>query len=509
MSVVVSVLGTTLDKGGRKRWERWRPTVSLGQQEDLEVTELHLVYTRGTEALLDEVIGDFQSVSPDTVVHAYEVAWNDPWDLGEVYTKFLDLAETLPPDVLVHITTGTHIMQICWFLLVESGAIRGKLLQTRPTRTGSAWSVVDLDLRRYDMITRRFEREQEDRLSQLKQGVSTRNVRFNRMMEELETVALRSEEPVLLLGPTGAGKTALARRIHGLRQARGSVGRLVEVNCATLRGDSAMSALFGHTKGAFTGAVSARPGLLAAANGGVLFLDEIAELGLDEQAMLLRAIEDGVYLPVGADAERTSSFQLIAGTHRDLYQAVREGRFREDLLARIDLWAFRLPGLAERPEDLEPNLDFELGRLSAAWGRPLLLTADARRRFLKAGRTAPWRGNFRDLRAAVQRMATLAEGRIGLVDVDRELERLRARWQPGGDLVDRVLGERAAELDRFDRVQLREVLEVCQRSPSMAAAGRELFAVSRTRRTSSNDSDRVRKYLARFDLSWAEVRELT
>jgi transcriptional regulatory protein RtcR len=111
-----------------------------------------------------------------------------------------------------------------------------------------------------------------------------------------------------------------------------------------------MSALFGHVKGAFTGAVQSRPGLLRSADGGVLLLDEIGELGLDEQAMLLHAIEDKAFLPVGTDREAQSDFQLGAGTNRDLSQAVRIGRFRDDLLARINLWTFRLPGLP-RPRD--------------------------------------------------------------------------------------------------------------------------------------------------------------
>jgi len=114
-----------------------------------------------------------------------------------------------------------------------------------------------------------------------------------------------------------------------------------------------MSALFGHVKGAFTGAINPRPGLLRAADGGILFLDEIGELGPDEQAMLLRALEDKVFLPMGSDREVKSDFQLVAGTNRDLFALVREGKFRDDLLARINLWAFQMPGLRDRIEDIE------------------------------------------------------------------------------------------------------------------------------------------------------------
>ena len=114
----------------------------------------------------------------------------------------------------------------------------------------------------------------------------------------------------------------------------------------------------------------------------MLFLDEIGELGLDEQAMLLRALEEKRFLPLGGDREASSDFQLIAGTNRDLAQAVREGRFRDDLLARINLWTFRLPGLAERREDIEPNLDYELEQFRQRTGTAVTFSSEARRLFL-------------------------------------------------------------------------------------------------------------------------------
>ena len=143
-----------------------------------------------------------------------------------------------------------------------------------------------------------------------------------------------------------------------------------------------MSALFGHVKGAFTGATTDRPGLLRAADGGMLFLDEIGELGVDEQAMLLRAVEEKRFLPVGSDREVQSDFQLIAGTNRDLAAEVAHGRFREDLLSRINLWTFRLPGLSARREDIEPNLDYELEQYTARTGIKVTFNKEARRRFL-------------------------------------------------------------------------------------------------------------------------------
>jgi transcriptional regulatory protein RtcR len=305
----------------------------------------------------------------------------------------------------------------------------------------------------------------------------------------------------------------LARRIYDLKKSRHLVdGPFVELNCATVRGDAAASALFGHRKGAFTGALAEREGLLKRADGGVLFLDEIGELGLDEQAMLLRAIEDKVFLPVGADTPVLSDFQLIAGSNRDLRTEVAAGRFREDLLARIDLWTFTLPGLARRREDIEPNLDYELDRFARDHGRRVTMNVEARRRFLQFA-TAPdarWNANFRDLGGAVVRMATLASGgRIGEDLVAEECDRLRRQWDPrpaAGDDPLALLGARVEQLDLFDRVQLAEVIRVCRRSCTLSDAGRALFAVSRLQRKSANDADRLQKYLARFDLDWEQVR---
>jgi transcriptional regulatory protein RtcR len=259
-----------------------------------------------------------------------------------------------------------------------------------------------------------------------------------------------------------------------------------------------------------------REGLLKRADHGVLFLDEIGELGLDEQAMLLRAVEDKIFLPLGADKPVLSDFQLIAGSNRDLRSAVREGRFREDLLARIDLWTFTLPGLAQRREDIEPNLDYELERFARDTGHRVSINREARERFLAFANApeASWKANFRDLGSAVTRMATLAtSGRIDEDLVREETARLLGQWRPqasqSDDPLSAVLGAKAEQLDQFDRVQLTEVVRVCQRSRSLSEAGRTLFAVSRLARKTANDADRLQKYLARFALGWDQVSRIS
>lgn len=525
--VVIGFVGTTLDTGtGSGRWEKWRPTVALGMHEDLRVDRMELLLDEQRFAgLARQLREDLAQVSPETTIRMHALRLEDPWDFEKVYAALLDFArgyrfDPEREDYLVHISTGTHVAQICWFLLTEARFLPARLLQTSPPRKQRAghvgdWQIIDLNLQRYDEIARRFARQREESESFLKSGIATRSASFNQLIGEIERVAIRSKAPMLLMGPTGAGKSMLARNLYALKKQRHALtGRFVEVNCATLRGDGAASALFGHVKGAYTGAQHERAGLLKSADGGLLFLDEIGELGMDEQAMLLRAIEDKRFPPVGGDREIESDFQLIAGTNRDLGQAVRDGRFRDDLYARLNLWTFYLPGLRDRLEDIEPNLDYELERHARSQGEHVRFNHEARVRYLSfaMGTQAVWSGNFRDLSASLTRMATLApQGIIDVDCVDQECARLKRLWgaAPAADAgidLHAVLGERANELDRFDRVQLCDVITVCRESRSLSDAGRTLFQASRERKQSSNDADRLRKYLARFGLSFEGLR---
>lgn len=527
-TVAIGFIGATLDRVGKgaNRWNKWRPSIGLCQQPDLLIDRLELIH--GTDArdisLAERIRADIQQISPETEVRLQPMHLRNPWDFEEVYGALHDFTsgyafDTEREDYLVHITTGTHVAQICWFLLTEARYLLARLVQTSPARkrdeqaqvTGTH-ALIDLDLSRYDRIATRFQHERLEGLAFLKSGIATRNAAFNHSIEQIERVAVRSSAPMLLIGPTGAGKSFLARRVYELKRSRHLVdGRFVEVNCATLRGDGAMSALFGHIKGAFTGAQNARDGLLRAADGGMLFLDEIGELGLDEQAMLLKAVEEKRFFPMGADKEVSSDFLLIAGTHRDLRARVAEGLFREDLYARINLWTFELPGLAGRREDIEPNIDFELERHAREQGRMVRFNLEARRRYLAfaSSSEAAWQGNFRELSASITRMATLADsGRIDEAQVLEEIERLRRAWgvpQVDDGLSD-LLGEAAAEIDLFDRLQLQAVIAICRQAGSLSEAGRLLFDISRQAKAQPNDADRLRKYLARFGLSWQSIR---
>ncbi|MCP4217099.1 MAG: AAA family ATPase [bacterium] len=527
-TIVYGLLGTTLDLGkGPKRWQYWRPSIAVCMQEDLLVDEFHLLYDKNFRSLAKRVKEDVSHISPETGMHLHELGFADPWDFEEVYSGLADFFKGVNFDTdnnryLVHITTGTHVVQICLFLLTESRRFPGMLLQTSPegsrTRSSSGlYRIIDLDLSKYDTLASRFLLEKEDDISFLKSGIETKNKAFNGLIAMIERVALRSKEPILLMGPTGAGKSQLASRIYELKKIRNQVsGRFVEINCATMRGDAAMSALFGHKKGSFTGAVHDRPGLLKSADKGIVFLDEIGELGQDEQAMLLRAIEEKLFTPLGADEETHSVFQLICGTNRDLHESVRKGEFREDLLARINLWTFRLPGLKERPQDIEPNLDYELKRYEESTGNRVTFSKEARKTFLDFALSAEalWSANFRDLNGAVTRMCTLAAGgRISTTECEEEFARLKTGWrglainEPAEeDLLQQFGGRIDLEaVDPFDRVQLAYVIKTCKGSRTLSEAGRKLFACSRLQKAKPNDADRLKKYLTRFQLDWESI----
>ena len=526
-NVVVGILGSRLDHGGlgRGRWERWRPSLAVLMHPELPIDEYILIYLTEDEVLAKLTVHDMAEVSPGTKVTLYPWTCSDPWDFEQVYSQLHDFASSQHFDVeqnnyYVHITTGTHVAQICLYLLTEAHYLPGKLLQASPDRaagTKGTYHIIDLDLSRYDQIASRFAKETEDAVTYLKSGIHTRNRAFNELILQLERISIKSAAPILLIGATGVGKSQLAKRIYELKHQRGQLtGNLVEVNCATLRGDNAMSALFGHVKGAFTGAQSARTGLLREAHQGLLFLDEIGELGLDEQAMLLRAIEDKTFMPFGGDQVVSSNFQLIAGTHRNLFELVRQGLFREDLLARINLWTYELPSLKERIEDLEPNIEHELQNFTRKAGYMVNFNKGARSLYLTFAYSADalWRANFRDLNSSITRMATLAVGgRITEDIVAAEIQRLRQAWRGFGEASEErerhlealVSAATLEEMDLFDRLHLAEVVRICKQSRSMADAGRKLFNVSRNKKASSNDSHRLKQYLQKFALTFQQI----
>ncbi|MBA4045566.1 MAG: sigma-54-dependent Fis family transcriptional regulator [Erythrobacter sp.] len=213
-----------------------------------------------------------------------------------------------------------------------------------------------------------------------------------------------SEIPVLLEGPTGTGKEVLAQFIHRL-SAR-EAGPFVAVNCAAMPEAMLEALLFGHKKGAFTGASETGEGLFRAADGGTLLLDEIGELPLALQAKLLRALQEGEILPLGATRPIKVNVRIIAATNRHLAAEVEAGRFREDLLYRLNVFPLRLPALRDRPGDIAALAFGMLLRHAAAPGQPGWIERSA----LVLLEAHPWPGNVRELENVIRRAILLANG---------------------------------------------------------------------------------------------------
>lgn len=518
-TIIYSFLGTDLDAGfSARRWKRWRPNVGIAASTGVRVDTLVLLYQPKHASLAKRVMEDALSMKSHEgfEVELKEVDF-EPFDLVSTFLMMDALRSSIDfrPEnsYLLSISTGTHIMQIASYKMVEEKRWPGLIAQcSRGEDLSTAINLIDLDLRQYDLIMARYRLDDLQGESKLKQGIVTLNPAFNSMVTKLQQVASKSRSPILLMGPTGAGKTAMARRLHKVKVDAGLLkGEFVEVNCATLRGDTVMSTLFGHKKGAFTGAQTSRDGLLKKANGGLLFLDEIGDLGLDEQAMLLHALEDKIFTPLGSDETVESDFQLIAGTNRDLLESVEQGTFRGDLLARINTWAFTMPGLRDRLEDIQPNITYELDALQKREGVMYRFLPQSLRRYLAYATSsdALWTGNFRDLASSVERMSTLAvNGTIDDGVVDDELSTLKAAWRRASparagnmtSLVDLVLPDHS--LNPFEQAQLNFVLSLCGEAKSYADLGRKVFADD----VGKNPSQRVRDFLVENGLSLEKVK---
>lgn len=249
--------------------------------------------------------------------------------------------------------------------------------------------------------------------------------------------AAASNATVLLLGESGSGKEVMARHIHA--ESPRAQEPFIALNCATLAGDLLESELFGHEKGAFTGAHKSKPGSIELAEGGTLFLDEIGELGVGVQAKLLRALQERQFQRVGGTRVLDADIRIVAATNRDLRKAVEDGDFREDLYYRLNVISVRLPPLRERPEDLEPLVEHALARCAKDLGRAPLRISDAAWALLRA---YPWPGNVRELNNVIERAAVLApDERIEVDDLPEELRELETRPDPGTSAVRSVHSE--------------------------------------------------------------------
>lgn len=529
--VVYGVLGTDLDRPGR-----WQPTLSLFRQPGLDISRFHLIHAPKDSSLARTLKTTIEGDSSRSTVKLENLDMKDPWDFEEIYTKFDTLFrnafDTEKEEYFFHMTTGTHIEQICGFIHAQRRNFPGRLIQLiprrkqkesgkdgliskEPVKEEKSYKIIDLQAPRFDIIFLRSPDNLRESVQFLKQGIETKNENYNGLIEKIALQAGISRDPILLLGATGTGKSDLAELIYRLKKTHQHLKEsFVAINCGSLRGEDLKSELFGHKKGAFTGAIMDRKGAIVESSGGVLFLDEIGELSLDTQAMLLRAIEKKKVKPMGSDKEENSDFQLICGTNRNLDLEVREGRFREDLFARIKLWTYRLPSLNERLDDIEPNIDYELKRFEKEHGNYIGFDKGMLALYLKfacEGKGSPvlvskeelWPANFRDLNYSIKRMCTNAliyrKSRITQNIVEDEIKELAESWIGSREAVPNSLIP--PELDEFDRIQLAGVLAICRQSSFMAEAARRLFGASAIK----NPQSRLSNYLKRYGISSRDI----
>lgn len=288
-----------------------------------------------------------------------------------------------------------------------------------------------------------------------------------RAVEALLRKAARIDLPVVLLGETGTGKEVAARFLHRLMQRPSAP--FIAVNCAAIPKDLVESTLFGHERGAFTGAVARHAGLAERADGGVLFLDEIAELSLDLQAKLLRLVQERTYLPVGARSEKPFGGRLVCATHADLKARVGDGTFREDLYFRINVLEIRLPPLRQRAEDI-PVLAESFLRDAAERFQTGLKRVDPSA--LAALLNHDWPGNVRELRNRIERAVAISDGESISIDDLFPEGRLDEAPLAGGEQVG--IGDVAREAIR---TRVREALRKTGGNQTEAA---KLLNVSRT-----------------------------
>lgn len=303
-------------------------------------------------------------------IDLYDVDVEDPTDYDAIYKGVSQnlAAARLPRDdveLTFHVSPGTPAMTVIWVVLART-RFPARLIQTRPGRHMVEEITFFTDVA--NAFLPEFLRRGNDRIERLAAGPKTIAPEFTKIIHRSDAVARQidlgrriaaHDVPVLILGETGTGKELFAQAIHDASRRAGKP--LVTVNCGAIPHELVNSELFGHVRGAFTGAITNRAGHFREADGGTLFLDEIGDLPLDAQVRLLRAVQNKEITPVGSSKAVSVDVRILAATHRDLIAAVGAGRFREDLFHRLAVGILTLPPLRDREGDLAVLIDHFLG----------------------------------------------------------------------------------------------------------------------------------------------------
>lgn len=365
----------------------------------------------------------------DIPVEAHYESLSSPVHFGEIYqaaNKHLERLSVSRADLSILLSPGTPAMQAVWILLGKTrypATFYQSSLEQGVQQIEVPFEIAAEYVPAANGIT-------SDKLLELAGQDAPVNAAFDSIVTQSERmltlraqaqVLAQKQVPVLIYGETGTGKELFARAIHNAGPR--SAGPFIAVNCGAIAPELIDSTLFGHRKGAFTGAVENRDGVFRQAHGGTLFLDEFGELKPDVQVRLLRVLQGGTLTPVGGSQELKVDVRLITATHRNLMQEVAQGRFREDLFYRIAVGVLHLPPLREREGDLLLLVDTLLENLaeqdSSLAGKEI--SAEAKKLILRH----PWRGNVRELQSTLLRAALWCQGSaIGAADIEQALFQL-------------------------------------------------------------------------------------
>lgn len=393
--------------------EQSGPILTLLKARSFE--HIFLFDTPATKKITKETEAAIKLLHRGSIVHILEVNLTDPTNYRDILSGLSSHIHRIIEDFasakfFVAVASGTPHMHACWLLLTASGEIPARILHVRPpnfvTKEHPLVTEVDTSGREFPDV-----RFQGGPIVEEESDVDADSVRIQlgivgdhtAMKHALETGAIlaTSQSPVLVFGETGTGKEMFARYIHLMSGRPREL--FVAVNCAAIPENLVESLIFGHKKGAFTGAVNHQIGKFDAANKGTLFLDELGDLPLPAQAKLLRILQDGLVEPIGDKKPHKVDVRVVGATNRDLRKLVRQGKFREDLYYRLNVGEIRLPPLRERRTDIPKLALHILDRLNSALRHPKRLTVDALSRLQGQN----WAGNVRDLHNVIERSVRL------------------------------------------------------------------------------------------------------
>lgn len=414
----------------------------------------------------------------------FGVELSSPTNYAEIYEQVSRelKALRLPNDdieLTFHLSPGTPAMTAIWIILAKT-RFPAKLIQTSKE---NGLESVDFIFDLANEYLPEFLQRSSERIERLSSAIPTapafsKLIHRSPVMRERIHLAQKiaaHEVPVLILGETGTGKELFAEAIHA---ASSRIGKpFIAVNCGAMPKDLANSELFGHKKGAFTGADSARPGHFREAEGGTLFLDEIGDLPLDSQVRLLRALQQREITPLGESKPVKVNVRIIAATHRDLAKDVAEGRFREDLFHRLAVGILDLPPLRERDGDLDLLIDHFLNQINRdATEKPEAQHkkfSQAARNLLIAHR---WPGNIRELYHTLLRSAIWSSSAtIEEADIQRSLLDIRKN---NVGLLDRPLGKGFDLQELLDEISRHYIDRALQKSGNKKKRAAELLGFS-------------------------------